>query len=237
MTAILTNSALGERFAAQVRAANTATRAALTAVLDPLLATVPMQAIAEHLTEDAMEKFEEATAIQATQAGPMASCKLVFDIDRFFTEASLPHTLYVHSPSGKFVRSSLDEETEELTEDEEEGLILLLKQPRSQFSRFLAQLQRAFPTAEAKTSLVRDYPTYLSEERNLFYGPHLAEDVSETEFWHLDVHIQMPIFTEDVMESLAGAAITVRGRRTESPAEAEDAAFAEAGAGAGVGGT
>ena len=57
MTALLTEDVLAERFAAQIRAANTATQRAFAAVLDPLLGAVDLTVIAEHLAEDAAEKF------------------------------------------------------------------------------------------------------------------------------------------------------------------------------------
>jgi hypothetical protein len=123
---------------------------------------------------------------------------------------------------------SLDEETEELTGDEEEGLLALQKQKRMQFSRFLAQLQTAFPSAEVITTLKRDFPDYLGEQRHVFYGvdPEVAE-----EFWHLDLQIQMPIVTGRMMGRLA--AVAARGRVRS--ADVDDSADAEAGAGAGAG--
>ena len=255
MAALLTEDALAERFAAQIRAANTATQRAFAAVLDPLLGAVDLTVIAEHLAEDAAEKFGTASRI-SPGSRLEASCILVFPIDQFFTErfvasnevhglshaagsmrlteaSPASHTLFVHT-EGRLVRASLDEDTEELTEDEEEGLLALQKQKRTQFSRFLAQLQTAFPSAEVTTALKRDFPDYLGEQRHVFYGaePEVAE-----EFWHLDVQIQMPVVTGRMMERLAAVAVKGRVRSVEvdDSADAEVAGGAGAGAGAGAG--
>jgi hypothetical protein len=225
--ALLSDSLLSQRYAEEIRAANDATKRAFNALCDAYLPCVSFYQIADCFTTQAMTLFRTRTSFPLAADGEaaLATCTLLFLLDDFFSapappaptvapaaaaaaaSSQTPHTLYIfQSHSNSFVKSLFHAERTSLTGDEEQILLQLLQEPGTQFYQFQKALRTSFPSIRTRLTLARSVPRFLDSIPFQYYGERRD---GTTPFWHLEIHLEYPVLTPSLCQTLRTHTLSV----------------------------